>query len=131
MVTPSGVHRGCIYWVDFDPVRGSEQGKRRPALVVQNNVGNLTADTTIVVAISSRIPSKPYPMHVRLDGVLRKPGIVMCEQIRTVSLERVEPRAIAELPEEVMARVEDALRHSLGLSQETAGLERQHQVPRI
>jgi mRNA interferase MazF len=122
MVTPPRVRRGCVYWVDFEPVRGSEQGKIRPALVIQNNLGNMTADTTIVVAISSRIPSKPYPMHVRLDGVLEKPSIVMCEQIRTVSLERVKPQPMAELPEETMAKVEDAVRHSLGLSPETVGL---------
>ena len=122
MVAPSKVKRGCIYWVDFDPVRGSEQGKKRPALVVQNNLGNQTADTTIVAAISSRVPSKQYPMHVRLDGVLQKPGIIMCEQIRTISLDRVESHAIAELSEELMTRVEDALRHSLGMSQETAGI---------
>ena len=61
-------------------------------------------------------------MHVRLDGVLEKPGIVMCEQIRTVSLERVEPHTIAELPEETMTKVDDAIRHSLALSPETVGL---------
>lgn len=48
MVTLSKVRRGCIYWVDFEPVRGSEQGKTRPALVIQNNLGNLTSHTTIV-----------------------------------------------------------------------------------
>jgi mRNA interferase MazF len=109
--------------VDFDPVIGSEQGKKRPALVIQNNLGNVSSDTTIVVAISSRVPSKSYPMHVPLPtGVLDKPGIVMCEQIRTVSLQRVEPRVLAEVSREVMAQVEQAIRHSLGFSEETAGL---------
>ena len=119
MVTQVTVRRGCIHIVDFDPVRGSEQGKRRPALVIQNNLGNESSGTTIVIAISSRIPSKRYPMHVPLPPeMLGKPGIIMCEQIRTVSLERVAPRLLAELPREVMAQVEEAVRHSLGLSEE-------------
>lgn len=34
------IRRGDIYTVDFEPVRGSEQGKVRPALVIQNDIGN-------------------------------------------------------------------------------------------
>mgnify|MGYP001016554742 CR=1 FL=1 len=66
MVALAKIRRGCVYWVDFDPVIGSEQGKRRPALVIQNNLGNLTSDTTVVIAITSQVPSKEYPMHVHL-----------------------------------------------------------------
>jgi mRNA interferase MazF len=40
------VHRGENYWVEFDPVKGSEQGGLRPALVVQNDVGNRHSPTT-------------------------------------------------------------------------------------
>ena len=121
MVASPRVRRGCVYWVDFDPVRGSEQGKRRPALVIQNNLGNRTSDTTIVIAITSRVPSRSYPMHVplTLEG---RPAVILCEQIRTVSLERADPMAVAELPALLMAQVEVALRHSLGLSPETSGL---------
>jgi mRNA interferase MazF len=121
MVTLSKVRRGCIYWVDFDPVFGSEQGKRRPALVIQNNLGNLTSDVTTVIAITSQVPSKRYPMHVHVT-LLGKPFVILCEQIRTVSLERVESEVIAELPPELMEQVEEAIRHQLGLSEETAGL---------
>lgn len=123
MVTPTKVRRGCIHLVDFDPVLGSERGKKRPALIIQNDVGNRSSDTSIVIAISSRIPSKRYPMHVPLPpGILDKPGIIMCEQIRTVSLQRVAPKVLAELPRRIMLEVEEAVRHSLGMSEETAGL---------
>lgn len=46
--------RGEIYWVEFTPARGAEQAGRRPALIVQNDVGNRYAPTTIVAAITSR-----------------------------------------------------------------------------
>ena len=121
MVTLSKVRRGCIHWVDFDPAIGSEQGKKRPALVIQNNLGNLTADTTIVIPITSQVPLRSYPMHVALS-VQGKPSVILCEQIRTVSLERVDPKLIMELSPDLMAQVENAIRHSLGLSEETGGL---------
>jgi mRNA interferase MazF len=108
--------RGSIYYIDFEPVRGSEEGKVRPALVVQNDVGNQASSTTIVAAITSRIPSQAYPFHVRLpDGFLSKPSVVMCEQLRTVAIQRFTSNAIAECPLRVMDEVDKALLRSLGI----------------
>ena len=60
------IKRGEIYWVDFGKTKGSEQGGKRPALVVQNNIGNKHSPTTIVVAITSK--RKPnLPTHVILE----------------------------------------------------------------
>lgn len=47
-------HRGDIFSVNFDPVQGSEQGKVRPAVIIQNDVGNRYSPTLIVAAITSR-----------------------------------------------------------------------------
>jgi mRNA interferase MazF len=109
--------RGHVYWVDFDPVRGSEQGGRRPALVVQNDLGNLTSTVTVVVAVTSVLPRKRYPFHVWLDPqLLPKQSVVLCEQIRTVAKDRLEGPALAALPAEVMAEVETAISLHLGLA---------------
>ena len=121
MVALPKVRRGCVYWVDFDPVIGSEQGRKRPALVIQNNLGNLTSEVTTVIAITSKVPAKKYPMHVHLT-VLGKPAVLLCEQIRTASLERVHPELVLELTPEQMDEVEEAIHHQFGFSAETAGL---------
>jgi mRNA interferase MazF len=41
------VKRGEIYWVELDPVKGSEQGGLRPALIVQQDVGNRYSPTSL------------------------------------------------------------------------------------
>jgi mRNA interferase MazF len=116
MVSTTAPRRGCIYLVDFDPVRGSEQGKVRPALVVQNDVGNRASSTTIVAAITSARPSRRYPFHVWLpNGMLAKPSIVMCEQLRTIATEQIVSDAIAECSPELMGRVAAALVRSLAI----------------
>ena len=113
----TGVRRGGIYYVDFEPVRGSEQGMVRPALVVQNDVGNAASGTTIVAAITSRIPTRRYPFHVWLpEGLLPKPSVVMCEQLRTVSRERFVSEAIAHCDARLMHQVDAALLVSLGIA---------------
>ncbi|MFH0916522.1 MAG: type II toxin-antitoxin system PemK/MazF family toxin [bacterium] len=125
MMAEEKVRRGCIYLVALGPDGGPEhagRSRKRPVLVVQNDLGNLSADTTIVVALSSRVPSRLYPFHVMLPAeILGSPGIIMCEQIWTVSLERIAPQALAECPRELMDQVDAALRLSLGLSAETGG----------
>ncbi len=58
------LRRGEIWYVDFDPARGSEQAGRRPALIIQNDAGNESAryPNTIVLAMSTK--GRPVPFHV-------------------------------------------------------------------
>lgn len=115
--------RGELYWVDFNPARGSEQAGVRPALIVQNDIGNEKAPTTIVAALSTA--HRPMPQHVRItpgdvlrlsvndDGLLQ-PSDVQAEQILTVSKRRLRSR-IGILALERMAEVDRAIRLSLAL----------------
>jgi mRNA interferase MazF len=57
-------HRGEIWQVNFNPARGSEQRGIRPALVIQNDVGNEFAGTIIVAATTTTL--KAYPVTVLL-----------------------------------------------------------------
>ena len=57
------IRRGEIYWVEFDPVKGSEQGGLRPALVIQNDTGNRYGPTTVVAAITRTVPAKPCLLY--------------------------------------------------------------------
>lgn len=108
--------RGEVYRVAFDPVPGSEQAGERPALVVQNDVGNRFAPTTIVVPLTRRQPSRPYPFLVGVTGV---PGAsvswIHCGQVRAVDKTRLVGAPIAVLDVQDMRRVDDALRASLGM----------------
>ena len=110
--------RGEIYWVDWSPGRGSEQVGLRPALVVQNDIGNQYSPTTIVAAISTKVPLKAYPFQVLVSSAesgLPEDSIVKCEQIMTVDSSRLVDR-VSQLPDAKMAEVDIALCRSLGLS---------------
>lgn len=85
------VRRGKIYWVDFGVPQGSEQGGRRPALVIQNDIGNQTSPTTIIAAITSKI-KKSYPFHVEVSSAesgLPQDSTILLEQIRTIAQTRL------------------------------------------
>jgi mRNA interferase MazF len=107
--------RGEIWLINWNPARGSEQAGERPALVIQNDIGNEHASTTIVAAISTSIRS--YPMNVFLEppeGGLSKPSIVKTGQIMTVSKERLKKK-LGKLNQEKMQEVNRALKLSLAL----------------
>ena len=83
----SAVHRGEIYYADLDPVVGSETGKNRPVLIIQNDIGNAYSPTTIVAVVTEYSDKKArYPICVSItkDAGLEKDSIVNLAQIRTI-----------------------------------------------
>lgn len=79
------IQRGDIYLVDLSKNIGSEQKGIRPAIIVQNNMGNQHSPTTIVCLITTK-SKNALPTHVALlpeDGVA-KPSTVLCEQPMTL-----------------------------------------------
>ena len=107
--------RGDVWIVNWNPARGSEQAGRRPALIIQNDIGNEKAPTTIVAAISGSV--KIFPMNVPVmppEGGLERPSIIKTGQILTISKERLEKR-LGSLNQERMAEVDRAIKLSLSL----------------
>jgi len=108
--------RGEVWLVDLSPVRGHEQGGTRPALVVSVDPFNHgPADLVVVVPLTTK--DKRIPFHVRVDppeGGLKSPSFVKCEDVRSVSKERLAQR-LGRIGPGKMAAVEDRVRILLGL----------------
>jgi mRNA interferase MazF len=110
------IERGQIYFVDLDPVIGSEQGGNRPVLVLQNNIGNRHSPTVIIAPITSKPKSYYLPTHVLLPNELGLPqnSMVLLEQVRTIDKSRLA-YLVGCATEEVMCRIDRALGISVGL----------------
>ncbi|MGA1844834.1 MAG: type II toxin-antitoxin system PemK/MazF family toxin [bacterium] len=107
--------RGEVWLVNWNASRGSEQAGKRPALVIQNDIGNEKAPTTIVAAISSKV--KIYPMNVLVEPPERGldcPSVVKTSQILTIAKERLETR-LGQLSFSVMKDMDQAIKLSLSL----------------
>jgi mRNA interferase MazF len=115
------VLRGEIRLVDLAPGRGSEAGKRRPAVIVSNDRANAAAARlgrggVTVVPVTSDV-ERVYPFQVLLpaaDTGLRQDSKAQAEQIRSVATERVGP-VLGRVPSAVMAELDEALRLHLQL----------------
>ena len=110
------IYRGDIYLANLNPYKGSEQGGKRPVIIIQNDVGNHYSPTVIVTAVTSRFSKKrALPTHVPLDNEeLEKNSLALLEQIRTIDKSRLI-RKIGRVPEEKMKEIGAAIHVSLDL----------------
>ena len=109
--------RGDIFFTRFDNATGSEQSGNRPAVVLQNDVGNFYSPTLIVATLTSKVAKKyTHPTHCLLvNDFLSVPSVVQAEQIFTIDKSRVL-KFLGHLTPEEMRRVDDAVRISLALN---------------
>lgn len=107
--------RGEVYYVNFDPVVGSEQGGHRPALIIQNDAFNEFSPVVIVAAISSRMLTRDYSTDVVIEP--RGSGLsvrsrIMLNQIRTIDKSRLG-QFVGELSNEELELVDRAIQITL------------------
>jgi mRNA interferase MazF len=106
--------RGDVVWADLDPVRGHEQGGRRPVVVISADVFNARSGTVIAMAITSQEPSAGFPLTYELTGVkLPRRSWVKVSQLRTLSVERIGGR-IGRVPADDLDRLIEGLNEIVG-----------------
>ena len=97
----------------------SEQGGVRPAVIVQNNIGNKYSPTTIVVPVTSRQTKAHIPTHVRVKGAcLTKKSLALTEQVATIDKRRII-RKMGNIKLKSLFKIGTALMIGLGLNNNT------------
>ena len=109
--------RGEVWLVALDPTVGREIQKTRPAVVVQNDHSNRTAQTTIVAPLTSSVGPRTYPTEVLVaagDGGCRVDSLVLLRQLRCVDRTRLVKR-LGAVREHTLSSIDQALLITLGL----------------
>lgn len=76
---------GDLIWTDFDPSKGREQARRRPALVISPAAFTENTGLAIVCPITSRV--RPFPTSVVLPSGLTIAGEILTSHIRSIDIE--------------------------------------------
>ena len=108
--------RGEVWYADLEPVRGREQGGRRPVLVLSVDEFNAGL-AELVMAVPFTTRQRPLPSRVSVEppeAGLTRPSDIRCEDLRSLSRERFESR-LGQVSSATMAHVEEILRALLDL----------------
>lgn len=111
------IKRGDIFLANLEPVLGSEQGRVRPVLVIQNNLGNKSSPVIIVATITSKIYSKEFATNVEIrkqDSKLKVDSTILLNQIRGIDKRRLIKK-LSFLDDDLMKKVNLAIKISLDL----------------
>ena len=108
--------QGEIWWVNLDPIKGHEQGGRRPCLIVSVNEFNRIPHGLVwTTPITSNVRFKhSFTVAAKKgDGGLKVDSMILCHQLRTISTDRLARRA-GILPVDLFREVKTRLLMVLG-----------------
>jgi mRNA interferase MazF len=115
------MRRGDVFLVDFEPIRGSEANKTRPAVIISNDAANRAAERSgrgvVTVAPVTSNVSRVFPFQIRLsagEAGLQAASKIQTEQVRAVTVGRFG-RHLGSLSPASLTRLDNALRLHLGL----------------
>jgi mRNA interferase MazF len=106
------MRRGEVWWVDFDPARGGEVRKVRPAVILSNDLANEHLNRLQVVPLTSNT-GRVYPSEAVVE-VAGQSSKAMADQLTTVAKQRLSSR-LGELNRKDLAAVERAVKVQLHL----------------
>jgi mRNA interferase MazF len=112
--------RGEIWLADLGTGSGHEQAGQRPVLVVSDDAFNSgLAGLVMIVPLTSKLgKSKHIPAHIRIDppeAGLKTASVILCDQLRTISKDRLRKTPWGTVSAATLAEVEKAVRFLLML----------------
>lgn len=114
----NAVRTGEVYLADLDPVVGSEQGRRRPVVIIQNPKVFGFTSTVLVVPLTTSMTLLgktgicPIPGG---EGGLTQDGLALGFQLRAIDARRLG-RRLGLLPRGSIEKVADAVLAALGIT---------------
>jgi len=101
--------RGDIVTINFNPKKGDEIGKIRPALIISGDEENRILDTVIVMPLSTQLLDGMEPFRLRLvarEG-LKHDSDALINHIRTISKKRIGQKIASVSTAEYQSIVEN------------------------
>lgn len=86
--------RGDIVWLEFDPQKGKEIQKTRPALVISPQSYNAKTGLALFMPITSQVKGYPFEVVIDVGGVT---GVVLCDQIRSLDWQARKAKYVSRI----------------------------------
>jgi mRNA interferase MazF len=112
------IRRGSIWLANLNPGGGTEPGKTRPVLIVQNQVLlDVEHPSTLVIPLTTKLTRQAEPLRIRVPAqeLLERDSDLLIDQLRAIDNRRLTKGPLAHVDKNLMNLVADALKEVLGI----------------
>ncbi len=110
------MRQGELWMADMEPVKGSEQGKKRPVVIISGNTMNTHFPVVVICPLTSNMKNYMGCVAIRKSKTngLSTDSEIITFQVRTLSKERLSKK-IGSISNEELQVVLDGLNDILSL----------------
>ena len=108
---------GEIWLANLKPKNGTEPGKMRPVLIIQDQVLlDISHPSTIIIPMTTNLIDNASPLRIRLgaQGLLKQNSDILIDQIRSIDNRRLVKGPIAQCDLDFMNLVQNAIMELMG-----------------
>ena len=112
------IERGTIWLANLNPGKGTEPGKTRPVLILQDQaLLDAGHPSTIIIPLTTNLIDDAEPLRVRVKAQeqLAKDSDLLIDQIRAIDNRRLTSGPLATLEPELMQRIQYAVLEVTGM----------------
>ena len=112
------LEHGAVWLADLNPRRGTEPGKTRPVLIIQNQaLLDAGHPSTLVIPLTTRLIENAAPLRLRLSArdLLDRGSDLLIDQIRAIDNQRLVTGPLTLLGTEEMSRIYPAILEVMGI----------------
>lgn len=105
--------QGDVVLIDFTPSAGSEQGGKRPALVVSETYFNQHDRFVVLCPITSK--AKGYGFEVPIRGAQKTTGVILSNQFKSLDYRARNMVVVDSVDAKTLAAVQHNIKQILGM----------------
>lgn len=112
------IERGTIWLANLNPQKGTEPGKIRPVLILQDQaLLDAGHPSTIIIPLTTNLIDDAEPLRVRVKAreQLERNSDLLIDQIRAIDNRRLTSGPLATLEPELMQRIQYAVLEVTGM----------------
>lgn len=110
--------KGEIWLANLNPRKGTEPGKTRPVLIVQDqSLLDIQHPSTFIIPLTTNLIDNAEPLRVRIkaQSKLKKDSDLLIDQIRAIDNTRMTNGPLAKLEDDTLRKIYDSICEVIGM----------------